>query len=343
MAVSTVPENDLPAEMTCVEITEPGGPEVLQPARRPVPEPADNEVLIRVAAAGVNRPDVFQRKGAYPPPPGASDLPGLEVAGTVVKSGKGVTAWAKGDQVCALVPGGGYAQYCTTPAVQCLPVPPGIGLIEAAGLPETFFTVWTNVFDRGRLQAGETLLVHGGASGIGTTAIQMAASLGATVYATAGDREKCALCEKLGAARAINYNEEDFVAVIKDETNGTGVDVILDMVGGDYIAKNIDCLATEGRLVHIAFLKGPKAEIDFRKIMVKRLTVTGSTLRPQPVENKEKIANSLKEKVWPLIADGAITPVINATFPLEKAADAHALLDSGKNMGKIILIADSEV
>jgi putative PIG3 family NAD(P)H quinone oxidoreductase len=327
----------MPETMTAIEIEKPGAPEVLKPATRPRPVPAGGEVLIKVAAAGVNRPDVLQRQGGYPPPPGVTDILGLEVAGAVAALGEGVTSWKVGDQVCALVIGGGYAEYAPAPAVQCLPVPKGLSLIEAAGIPETFFTVWTNVFERGRLKAGETLLVHGGASGIGTTAIQVANRLGATVLATAGSPEKCQACVKLGAARAINYKAEDFVAVVKDFTGGKGVDVILDMVGGDYIERNIRSLATEGRLVSIGFQKGSKAEVNFMPVMLKRLTIAGSTLRIQPVERKGQIARALRENIWPLIEKGLIKPVIHATFPLGQAARAHALMEADTHVGKIIL------
>lgn len=323
--------------MTCIEITKPGAPDVLKPTARPKPKPGKDEVLIKVAAAGVNRPDVLQRQGNYPAPAGVTDIPGLEVAGTIAGLGDGVSEWKVGDSVCALVAGGGYAEYAAAPVPQCLPVPKGLSLIEAAGLPETFFTVWTNVFERGRLKAGETLLVHGGSSGIGVTAIQVARALGATVFATAGSPEKCAACEKLGAKRAINYRTEDFVQVVKDLTGGKGVDVILDMVGADYIERNIKSLATEGRLVHIGFQKGSKAEINFMPVMLKRLTITGSTLRIQSVESKGRIARALKENVWPLIEKGAVRPVVHATFPLAEAAQAHALMESNQHIGKIVL------
>lgn len=327
----------VPQEMTAIEITEPGGPDVLKPGRRPVPEPGDGEILIKVAAAGINRPDVFQRKGAYPPPPGAPDTPGLEVSGTVVATGKGAQRWKAGDEVCALVAGGGYAEYCTAPEVQALPVPQGIGLVDAAAIPETFFTVWTNVFDRARLSDGESLLVHGGSSGIGTTAIQIATALGATVYATAGSQEKCAVCVELGATQAINYREADFEAEIKAATDKRGVDVILDMVAGDYIMKNIRLLAPEGRLVFIAFLKGSKAEVDFNRVMRNRLSILGSTLRPQSVDAKGRIAARLHEIVWPLIEAGRVKPVIDTRLPLAEAAQGHALMESSQHIGKIVL------
>jgi putative PIG3 family NAD(P)H quinone oxidoreductase len=324
--------------MRCVEIEGKGGPpEVLKIAIRPRPAAGEGEVLIRVRAAGVNRPDVLQRQGGYPPPPGASDIPGLEVAGEVAALGAGANGWNVGDQVCALVTGGGYAEYVPAPAVQCLPVPKGLTPVEAAGLPETFFTVWTNVFERGRLEKGETLLVHGGSSGIGTTAIQMASRLGARVLTTAGSAEKCAACERLGADKAINYRDTDFVEAVKALTGGKGVDVILDMVGGDYIDRNIRCLAVEGRLVQIGFQKGAKAEVNFTALMFKRLTYTGSTLRIQSVASKGRIAQALRARVWPLIESGAIRPVVHATFPLERAAEAHRLMESNAHIGKIIL------
>jgi putative PIG3 family NAD(P)H quinone oxidoreductase len=310
---------------------------VLKPVKRPVPKPGPNELLIKVAAAGVNRPDVAQRMGFYPPPPGAPDIPGLEIAGEVVAAGPDVEGgWKLGDKLCALVIGGGYAEYCLAPAPQCLPVPKGYDMVKAAGLPETFFTVWTNVFERGRLQAGETLLVHGGASGIGTTTIQLAKAFGAKVLATAGSDERARACEKLGADRGINYKTEDYAAVVKDVTGGKGVDLILDMVGGSYLAKNLDSLAVEGRLVLIATLGGTKAEANLNTIMVKRLTVTGSTLRPRTVAQKAVIARALREKVWPLLDQGKLAPVIDRTFPLVQAAAAHQALD-GDHTGKIML------
>ncbi|MCP5370643.1 MAG: NAD(P)H-quinone oxidoreductase [Hyphomicrobiales bacterium] len=329
----------LPATMSCIEIPEPGGPEALVPGTRPVPAPAAGEVLIKVAAAGVNRPDVIQRTGNYAPPPGASDIPGLEVAGTVAALGEGVDGWAVGDAVCALVAGGGYAEYCVAPAPQCLPVPAGLELTHAAGLPETFFTVWTNVFERARLQPGETILIHGGSSGIGTTAVQIASRLGSRVMVTAGSAEKCQACLDLGAERAVNYRDEDFEPAAKEFGGGKGVDVVLDMVGGDYIPRNIACLAPEGRLAIIAFLHGPVVEkISFLPIMLKRLTVTGSTLRPQPVASKGRIAAALRERVWPLIEAGEIRPVVHATFPLSQAAEAHRLMESSTHVGKILLL-----
>ena len=327
----------LPATMTVIEIREPGGPEVLVPATRPLPEPGPGEVLIQVAAAGVNRPDVLQRQGGYPPPPGASDIPGLEIAGAVVALGPGVGDLKIGDRVTALVTGGGYAEYCTAPIPQCLPIPDGLSPIEAACLPETFFTVWTNVFDRGRLAAGETFLVHGGSSGIGTTAIQLAKAFGARVFATAGSAEKCRACEDLGAERAIDYREEDFVEIVKAATGGDGVNVILDMVGGDYIQRNIRALAPDGRLCYIAFLGGSKAEVDFLPMMLKRITISGSTLRARSVEFKGAIAGNLKDRVWPLVEAGQVRPVVHASFALAEAAEAHRLMESSAHIGKIVL------
>lgn len=329
--------NALPETMQAVEISEPGGPEVLRPTERPVPRPAEGEVLLRVAAAGINRPDVMQRTGNYPPPPGAPDLPGLEVAGTVVALGGDVVGLAEGDRVCALVAGGGYAEYCVAPAPQCLPVPEGPDMTAAAAIPETFFTVWTNVFDRGGLAAGETFLVHGGSSGIGTTAIQLAKAFGARVFATAGSAEKCAACEDLGAAAAINYRDEDFVARVKALTDDSGVDLILDMVGGDYLPRNLECLAVEGRLVQIALQRGPKVEMNLLPVMLKRLTVTGSTLRPRTVAQKGEIAAALRDKVWSLLADGSVKPIVHATFPLAEAAESHRLMESSAHIGKIVL------
>lgn len=323
--------------MQCVEISQPGGPEVLVPAERDAPGAAAGELLIEVAAAGVNRPDVMQRRGLYPAPPGASDLPGLEVAGTVAALGAGVTGWQVGDRVCALTNGGGYAEYVAAPAGQCLPVPDNLDLVAAAGLPETCFTVWSNVFDRGRLQPGESLLVHGGSSGIGTTAIQMASALGATVYATAGSEAKCRACVELGASRAVNYREEDFREVLDTLTDSAGVDVILDMVGGDYINRNIQLAAAEGRIVNIAFQGGFEATVNFVPVLLKRLTLTASTLRPQSSEAKAAIATSLRQRVWPLLEEGKIKPVIAATFPLGEASAAHELMESSRHIGKIIL------
>jgi putative PIG3 family NAD(P)H quinone oxidoreductase len=330
--------NPLPADGLAIEITQPGPPEVLQPTRRAVSPPARGELLLRVAAAGVNRPDLLQREGRYPPPPGTTDIPGLEAAGAVAALGEGVAGWKVGDEACALVAGGGYAEYCVAPAAQCLPVPKGLTLVQAAALPETFFTVWTNVFERGQLTRGETLLVHGGSSGIGTTAIQLGRIFGARVLATAGTAEKCAACRRLGAERAVNYKEEDFVAVVKEATDGQGVDVILDMVGGRYIPRNLECLAREGRLVLIAFLGGAKAEVDFRPVLQRWLTVTGSTLRPRSIEEKGRIARALQKEVWPRLESGEIAPVIHATLPLEEAAEAHRLLESGIHVGKVVLV-----
>jgi len=314
----------------------PGGPEVLRETTRPLPKVATGEVLIKVAAAGINRPDTLQRKGGYPPPPGASDLPGLEVAGTIVALGNDVSEWKIGDSVCALVSGGGYAEYCVAPAIQCLPVPRGLSMTEAASLPETFFTVWSNVFDRAKLAPGESFLVQGGSSGIGVTAIQMAHALGHQVFATAGNQEKCTACEKLGA-HAINYKTQDFVAVIKEATQGRGVDVILDMVGGDYVQRELNTLADDGRLVFINTMAGREATIDFRSMMQRRLTITGSTLRPRPVAFKGAIAKALREKIWPIIEAGQIKPVIYQTFPLPDASAAHALMESSRHIGKIVL------
>jgi NADPH2:quinone reductase len=323
--------------MQVVEISRPGGPEVLKTATRPVPQPKSGEVLIRVAAAGVNRPDCMQRAGSYAPPPGASDLPGLEVAGTLVRLGEGVTQWKEGDLVCALTPGGGYAEFCSAPAGHCLPVPKGWSLIQAASLPETFFTVWINVFERARLAPGETLLVQGGSSGIGVAAIQLARAFGHRVFVTAGNAEKCAACEKLGAERAINYRTEDFVEVVKQLTGGKGADVILDMVGGDYVSRELNCLATDGRLSLIAFLGGRKATLEMSEILMRRLTITGSTLRPRTVEFKTAVAKTLRDKVWPLIEAGTIHPVIYRVFSLTEASAAHALMESGAHVGKIVM------
>ncbi|KRS19574.1 NAD(P)H-quinone oxidoreductase [Roseovarius indicus] len=320
--------------MNAVEITEAGGPEVLKLTTRPVPEPRNGEVVIKVAWAGVNRPDASQRAGAYPPPPTASDLPGLEASGEVVTVGAGVGDLKVGDKVCALLPGGGYAEYVATPAAHCLPVPEGMGMKEAACLPETFFTVWTNVFMRGGLKAGERFLVHGGSSGIGTTAIQLAREFGARVFATAGSDEKCQTCLDLGAERAINYKEEDFVEVLKPEG---GANLILDMVAGDYLPRNLKCLADDGRLVQIAVMQGPKVEMNLAQVMVRRLTITGSTLRPQSDEAKAKIAEGLRAHVWPLLEAGKVAPVMDSEFPLADASKAHARLESSGHIGKIVL------
>ncbi|MEO1788520.1 MAG: NAD(P)H-quinone oxidoreductase [Pseudomonadota bacterium] len=324
----------MPTTMRAVEISAPGGAEVLRACERPVPVPGVGEVLIEIAWAGVNRPDALQRAGSYAPPPTASDLPGLEAAGRVVAVGPGVTAPVVGDAVCALLPGGGYAEYAVTPAAHCLPVPGSLGLKEAACLPETFFTVWSNVFMRGGLAAGETFLVHGGSSGIGTTAIQLASVFGARVFATAGSAEKCAVCTDLGAERAINYRDEDFVHVMRE---AGGADLILDMVGGDYIPRNIKALKDDGRLVQIAFLGGPKAELNFAQVMVRRLTITGSTLRPQSDLAKARIAEDLRAKVWPLIEAGRVAPVMDNEFALENAAEAHRRMESSGHIGKIVL------
>ena len=323
--------------MKAVEISTPGGPEVLKLVEREKPVLKQGDVLIRVTAAGINRPDVFQRKGAYPPPPGASDLPGLEVAGEIVEGDLAGTSLKIGDRVCALTPGGGYAEYCVAPAGNCLPIPEGFSDVEAAALPETFFTVWTNVFDRGALSGEETLLVHGGASGIGTTAIQIARALGHKVFVTVGSDERAAAVEALGASKAINYKTQDFVEEIKKLTDGKGVDVVLDMVSGEYINRNIQCLADDGRIVIIAQLGGSKATIDTAQVMRRRLTITGSTLRPRSVEFKTQIAQALRQKVWPLLAAGKIRPVIHATFALAQASDAHAMMEKGENIGKIVL------
>jgi putative PIG3 family NAD(P)H quinone oxidoreductase len=324
--------------MKAVAFSEPGGPEVLRLVERPDPQPAAGEVLVRVAAAGINRPDILQRQGHYAPPPGASDVPGLEIAGTIEAVGPNVSGWTVGDTVCALVAGGGYAERCVAPAPQCLPPPRGSTLVEAAALPETFFTVWHNLFERGCLAAGESVLVHGGASGIGTTAIQIARARDARVLATAGTPEKCRACERLGAERGIDYRREDFVAVVREATGGRGVDVVLDMVGGDYTPRNLECLAPEGRLVQIAFLRSPRVELDWRTVMQKRLTLTGSLLRPRTVEEKGALARAVHENVWPLLEQGAVRPVIYATYPLAEAAEAHRLLESGRHVGKIVLL-----
>jgi putative PIG3 family NAD(P)H quinone oxidoreductase len=328
---------DIPREMRFVDMAGAGAPEVLVLATGPVPKPQAGEVLVKLAAAGVNRPDVFQRLGNYPPPPGASPILGLEIAGTVVALGDGVRDPALGDRVCALVTGGGYAEYCAAPAPQCLPVPSGFSMVEAAGLPETFFTVWSNVFMRGRLLPGETILIHGGSSGIGTTAIQLAHHFGGRVIATAGSDEKCDACRRLGADEAINYRTTDFVKRVKELTGGKGVELVLDMVGGDYLQRNLSALAVEGRLVQIAFLKPSKVEFDFMPMMLKRLTLTGSTLRARSVEQKAEIARPLRERVWPLLDQGKIKPLIHATFPLAEAAAAHRLMESSAHIGKIIL------
>ncbi len=331
--------SSLPATMTAIEITVPGGPDVLRPVTRPVPQPGPGELLIHVAASGVNRPDVIQRLGHYPAPPGASDLPGLEVAGTVIAAGPMAHGFNPGDPVCALLAGGGYAEYAVAPAVQCLPVPFGLSLIEAASLPETFFTVWANLMDIGQCRPGDTVLIHGGTSGIGVCAIQLAKTIGARVFATAGSPDKAKACEMLGAERGIDYKTEDYVAVTKELTGGQGVDLILDMVGGDYVQRNIAAAAFQGTIVNIAFLRGAKVEIDMGLVMRKRLTLTGSTLRPRSVEEKGAIARQLRKRVWPMVATGQIKPIVHATFPLHAAADAHRLMESSTHIGKIILTA----
>jgi NADPH2:quinone reductase len=329
--------SQLPEYMLVCEIRTPGAHDVLVPGQRPLPVPGPGEVLVKVAAAGVNRPDVFQRKGLYPPPPGASDILGLEVSGEVVALGDGVSSLEVGDRLCGLLAGGGYAEYAVIPELQCLPVPGELSMLEAAALPETYFTVWSNVFDRGGLKTGETILIHGGSSGIGTTAIQLAAAMGATVYATAGTDEKCRACEALGATLAVNYKEEDFVEVLREATDGRGVDLILDMVAGSYLERNVSLAAVDGRIVIIAFLGGTRADMDWRPVMVKRLTITGSTLRPRSVQEKGEIAAALRKNVWPLLESGRIRPVISKVFPLEKAGKAHALMESSEHIGKIML------
>ncbi len=327
--------SSIPTSMTAIEISEPGGPEVLRPVDRSVPTPRAGEVLIRVVAAGVNRPDIMQRQGKYPPPPGASDIPGLEIAGEVVAVNH--AALAPGDRVCALVSGGGYAEYCVAPAVQCLRNPAGLPDGHAAALPETFFTVWTNLFDRARLQAGERVLIHGGTSGIGTTAIQLARAFGATVFATAGSAEKVEACRALGAHHAIDYSTEDFVQVVKGATHNEGVDVILDIIGGDYLVRNLECLRLNGRLSQIGLMGGAKTSIDLRLLLQKRLTITGSTLRARTVEEKGTIARALEQHVWPLLDRGDVRPIVHAEFPLARAADAHRALESGQLIGKLVL------
>jgi len=327
----------LPATMMAIAISEPGGPLVLKPEKRPLPEPKPGEILIRVHAAGVNRPDVLQRQGAYPPPPGASDLPGLEAAGEVAALGEGVRRWKVGDAVTALTPGGGYAEFCLVHETNALPIPHGLTFTEAAAVPETFFTVWHNVFERGGLKPKEAFLVHGGSSGIGTAAIQLASAFGAYVIATAGSADKCDACLKLGADRAINYREADFVRVVKEATGGKGADVILDMVGGEYVGRNYDAAAVDGRIVQIAFLQGAKATADFSKLMMKRLTHTGSTLRPRTVEFKAGIAGELEKHVWPLLAERRIAPVMDMIFPLKDAWRAHERMEEGEHIGKIVL------
>ena len=327
----------IPKTMTAIAITEPGGPDVLQPEERPVPVPGEGEILIAVAAAGVNRPDVMQRKGHYPPPKGASDIPGLEISGVIARIGPGVERWKEGDQVIGLVAGGGYAEYCTIDGSNALPMPEPLTFIESAALPETTFTVWSNVFQRGRLRPHETFLVHGGTSGIGTTAIQLAKAFGAFVITTAGSAEKCKACERLGADVAINYKEADFVEAVKAATSGKGADVILDMVGGDYVSRNYAAAAEEGRIVQIATMGGPKPTVNLVALMMKRLTHTGSTLRARSVEFKAELARSIEESVWPLIATGRYKPVIDTTFPLAEANKAHHRIDGGEHIGKIVL------
>jgi putative PIG3 family NAD(P)H quinone oxidoreductase len=324
--------------MIAVEIAQPGGPEVLRIVERPTPQPGNDEVLVRVEAAGVNRPDLMQRLGRYPPPPGASDIPGLEIAGTITAVGTGVRTLTTGDRVCALVSGGGYAEYCVAPAVQCLRVPGRLDAVSAAAIPETFFTVWTNLFERGGLRAGERALVHGGTSGIGTAAIQLAHAFDAIVFATAGSDAKCDACRRLGAAVAINYKTEDFVEIVKRETGGAGVDVILDIVGGDYVARNIDCLGMNGRLVQIGAQSGPRVSINFMPILQRRLTLTGSTLRARSVQEKGTLAREVERHVWPLLESGRVAPVIVRTYPLAEAADAHRRHDSCVHIGKIVLV-----
>lgn len=324
--------------MHAIEIAQPGGPDVLRLVERPVPAPRSGELLVRVAAAGVNRPDLMQREGKYPPPQGTTDIPGLEIAGTVARTASG-SAFKEGDRICALVAGGGYAEYCAAPVEQCLPLPAQMNEREAAALPETFFTVWTNLFDRARLRAGERVLVHGGTSGIGSTAIQLARAFGATPFATAGTAKKCAAAVELGAARAINYKEEDFVAVVREATGGAGVDVILDIVGGSYLPRNLQALGVNGRLVQVGLIGGSTSTIDLRMILQKRLTLTGSTLRPRTPSEKGLIARDLEQHVWPLLSEGKVRPLVYAAFPLARAADAHRLLESGDVIGKVVLLA----
>ena len=332
-----MPESSLPQSMTAIAIREPGGPDVLVAREQPVPIPSEGEILVKVAAAGVNRPDILQRQGHYPPPKGATEIPGLEIAGEVVGIGPGVTRWQIDDKVMALVVGGGYAEYCLAFASHTLPVPPKLSMMEAAAVPETFFTVWHNVFERGRLAAGETLLVHGGSSGIGTTAIQLGKAFGARVIVTAGSREKCDACRRLGADLAINYNTEDFVALSKQATQGRGVELILDMVGGDYVGRNYEAAAVEGRVVQIAFQVSSKVTLDLMRLMLKRLTHTGSTLRARAVEDKAAIARAVERNVLPLLDSGRVKPPIDSTFPLAQANAAHARMESGKHIGKIVL------
>ena len=330
----------LPATMTCVEIKKPGGPEALVPTTRPVPQAKDGEILIKVAAAGVNRPDLAQRAGLYPPPPGASDLPGLEAAGTVAALGAGVSGWKLGDTVCALTPGGGYAEYCTAPAPQCLPVPKGFDMLRAAALPENYFTVWHNLFERGQLKSGESALIHGGASGIGTTAIQLAKDFGATVAVTAGSEDRLKACRELGADIAINHRDEDFVQRVKDATGGRGADVILDIIGAKYLDRNIDALAADGRIACIGMQGGAKAELDMSKLMVKRATLSCTTLRARPAEQKAAIVAAVREDVWPLVEAGSIRPVVYRELPFAEAAEAHRIMAESTHIGKLILRAE---
>ena len=322
--------------MIAIEITQPGDAGVLRPVERPAPRLRPGEVLVRVEAAGVNRPDIMQRQGKYPPPPGASDIPGLEVAGVVIET-NGDTRWKPGDRVCALVAGGGYAELCAVPGPQCLPIPGGLGAVEASAIPETYFTVWTNLFQRGRLTRGESVLVHGGTSGIGSTAIQLAHAFGATAYATAGSDDKCDACRRLGAAEAINYRAEDFVERIRALTSARGVDVVLDIIGGDYLARNISCLGLNGRLVQVGLIGGSRSQIDLRPLLNNRLTLTGSTLRPRTVEEKGRIARELEEHVWPLLESGRVRPIVHKSFPLSEAPEAHRLLEAGEVIGKVVL------
>ncbi len=329
--------NAIPESMTAIAIRAFGGPEMLVPETRPVPVPTDEEILVRIHAAGINRPDVSQRQGKYPPPAGTTDIPGLEFAGEVVAMGAKASRFRLGDAVVALVPGGAYAEFCKVHETNALPKPKNLSVVEAAAIPETFFTVWPNLFERGRLAAGETTLIHGGSSGVGTTAIQLAKAFGATVFATAGTPEKCAACVTLGATRAINYREEDFAVVVKEATGGKGVDVILDMIGGDYVPKNYDIIAEDGRIVQIAFLRGTKVELDLRKLQTKRVTHTGSSLRPRPVVFKAGVAKTLHEKVWPLLEARTVVPVIDSTYPFERASEAHARMESSAHIGKIVL------
>jgi NADPH2:quinone reductase len=327
----------IPARMTAIEIAGAGGPEVLRAVERPVPRPAAGEVLVQVEGAGVNRPDVMQRLGKYPPPPGASDIPGLEIAGTILFVSSNGGRWHVGDRVCALVAGGGYAEYCAVPAVQCLPIPDGMDGVTAAAIPEAFFTVWTNLFQRGALRAGERVLIHGGTSGIGTTAIQLARIFDAVVFATAGSEEKCDACRRLGAALAINYRREDFAEVVRTATAGAGVDVVLDIIGGEYFERNVESLALNGRLVQIGLLGGTRASVDLTRILHRRLTITGKTLRARTIEEKGALARELEANVWPLLAGGRLAPIIDSTFPLTEAAEAHRRMESGRHIGKIVL------